>query len=204
MERMGPGRAKFDDGGGNTAGKAVPAARIAAATAVAALLAGCSVTVQPKNAAATHPLGATTPSASSAAPSTPSPSPTPTPDKPASTPSVGKDVDHTACTAVREALLTAEQKVQADKDSPRRMGQDYKNAAAALRTQATKTKNSELKSTLQALGNAYSNLGADTTAHASTESDQQKVADASKPLDTLCGAKSGGTSSPASSSSSEH
>ncbi|GAA1978827.1 hypothetical protein [Catenulispora subtropica] len=191
MERMGPGNARHDDEGRNPAGRTVAAARAAAVTAAAAvLLAGCSVTVQPKNAAAARTLAPSTPSASAATPATPSADPTPTPDKPASTPSVGKDVDHTACTAVRQALLTAQQKVETDKDSPRRMGQDYKTAATALRTQATKTKNSELKSTLETLGTAYSALGTDTTAHASTEADQKKVAEASKPLDTLCGAKS--------------
>src|ERR1051326_7211763 len=128
------------------------AARLAAvATFTAAFLTACSVTVQPKNAAAVRPLTASTPSAS-AAPSTPTP--TPTPDKPTSTPSVGKDVDHTVCTAVRTALLSAQQKVAADKESPRRMGVDYKNAASALRTQATKTKNSELKTTLETLASA--------------------------------------------------
>ncbi|MFD0632684.1 hypothetical protein ACFQ9X_14875 [Catenulispora yoronensis] len=169
---------------------AAAAKAVAAAVATTALLAGCSVTVQPKNAASTHALTTSTPSASTAPATTPSPQPTPTPDKPSSTPSVGKDVDHTACTAVRQALLTAQQKVESDKDSPKHMGADYKTAATALRTQATKTKNTELKTTLQALANAYSGLGSDTTAHASTEADQKKVAEAAKPLDTLCGAKS--------------
>ncbi|MBW8807208.1 MAG: hypothetical protein JF587_25660 [Catenulisporales bacterium] len=164
------------------------AARLAAvATVTAAFLTACSVTVQPKNAAAVHPLSSGT-SSSSAASSTPTP--TPTPDKPTSTPSVGKDVDHTVCTAVREALLTAQQKVAADKESPRHMGTDYRTAAGALRTQAAKTKNSELKTTLEALASAYQGLGNDTIAHASTENDQKKVTEASKPLDTLCGAKS--------------
>lgn len=192
MERMGPGRGQLDDGSGDTAGRTVAAVRaVAAAAATVALvtgLAACSVTVNPKNAAASHPLTPGTPAASSAA--TPTPDPTPTPDKPASTPSVGKDVDHPVCVAVRQALLTAQQKVETDKESPKRMGQDYKTAATALRTQATKTKNTELKTTLETLGNAYSNLGADTTAHDSTDGDKKKVAEAAKPLDTLCGAKS--------------
>lgn len=192
MERIGPGRTKHDDGDERTTGRTVgPAKAAAVTTAAAALILGlgaCSVTVKPKNAAAARPLTTTTPTATSAA--SPTPDPTPTPDKPSSTPSVGKDVDHTACTAVRQALLTAEQKVETDKDSPRRMSQDYKTAASALRTQAARTKNSELKTALETLGTAYYNLGSDTAAHDSTDSDKKKVADAAKPLDTLCGAKS--------------
>lgn len=157
-------------------------AAVATVTVTAALLTACSVTVQPKNVAATRPLSSGTSSTSAA-----SPTPTPTPDKPTSTPSVGKDVDRSACTAVREALLTAQQKVAADKESPRRMGTDYRTAASALRSQALKTKNSELKTTLESLASAYTGLGNDTTAHASTENDQKKVMEASKPLDTLCG-----------------
>jgi hypothetical protein len=191
MERMGPGHAGHDDEGGKTAGRTVAAARAVAVTAAAAvLLAGCSVTVQPKNAAATRPLSSSTPSATVSTPAPPSQDPTSTPAKPTSTPSVGKDVDHTACTAVRQALLTAQQKLQTDKESPHKMGQDYKAAATAVRTQAAKTKNSELKSALETLGNAYAALGTDTTAHAATETDQRKVTEAAKPLDTLCGAKS--------------
>lgn len=193
MERNGPGHKVLDETGSDiadisaddSAGKTLSTARLAAvATVTAALLAACSVTVQPKNAAATRPLSSGTPSASAASST---PTPTPTPDKPTSTPSVGKDVDHTACTAVRTALLTAQQKVETDKESPRRMGLDYKNAATALRTQATKTKNHELKSALDTLASAYSGLGADTAARASTEADQKKVTEAAKPLDTLCG-----------------
>ncbi|NUR62724.1 MAG: hypothetical protein HOV87_29325 [Catenulispora sp.] len=192
MERIGAGRTKHDDGDVRTTGRTVGPAKAAAVTAAAAAvvlaLGACSVTVKPKNAAAARPLTPTTPAATSAA--SPTPTPKPTPDKPTSTPSVGKDVDHTVCTAVRQALVTAQQKVETDKDSPHRMGQDYRTAASTLRSQAVKTKNTELKTVLETLGNAYSNLGADTAAHDSTDNDKKKVADAAKPLDTLCGAKS--------------
>jgi len=170
----------------------LPAARVTAVALVAAVaavaLAGCSVTVQPKNAAAAQSLtgGTPSPSATNSAPSSAAGT---TPDQSASSSSEGKDVDHTACTNVREALQTLQQKVEADKSSPRRTGQDYKTAATALRTQATKTDNSELKSALRTLANDYSVLGTDTTNHNSTTADLKKVEDASTPLDTLCGAK---------------
>jgi hypothetical protein len=154
---------------------------------MAAALAGCSVTVQPKNAAATHPLS-TAPSASAVStPSTAESSATPAP---ATSSSVGKDVDHTTCTTVREDLLNTQQKVLDDKNSPRHMAQDYRNAAYDLRQQSYKTKNSDLKDTLVAVASAYTTLGSDVANHDSTDNDLKKVAEASQPLATLCGAKS--------------
>lgn len=189
MERMGSRRTGHESGNGNTVGGRVGALRAAAVTvAVAAALAGCSVTVQPKKAAASQPLSPT-PSATSAA--------TPSADAsssasatPSTSPSAGKDVDHAACTAVREDLLNTQQKVQADKNSPKRMGQDYKNAAYNLRTQAGKTKSTELKTTLDAVAAAYVTLGTDVTNHDPTDADLKKVEEVSQPLATLCGAKS--------------
>jgi hypothetical protein len=157
------------------------------AVAVATALAGCSVTVQPKKAAASHPLSST-PSASAV--STPSADASSASATPSTSASVGKDVDHAACTAVREDLLSTEQKVQADKSSPRHMATDYRNAAYNLRTQANKTKNTDLKDTLEQVASAYTTLGNDVANHDSTDTDMQKVADVSKPLATLCGAKS--------------
>jgi hypothetical protein len=172
----------------NTAGRAVAAVRATAVTVVvAAVLAGCSVTVQPKNAAASHPLSSTPSPSAASTPSTDVSSPSATPSTSAS---VGKDVDHTVCTTVREDLLNTQQKVLDDKNSPRHMSQDYKNAAYNLRTQATKTKNSDLKDTLQQVASAYTTLATDVANHDSIDSDLKKVAEVSQPLGTLCGAKS--------------
>jgi hypothetical protein len=156
---------------------------------VVAALAGCSVTVQPKNAAAARPLTSSTPTlsaASSTAPSTAasssSPSPTPAPS----------DVDHTACTNVRETLATLKDKLETDKESASRTAQDYRNAGYALRSQSTKTKNSDLKSALKTIASDYLTVGYDAANHDSTEADLGKTLEASKPLGTLCGG--GGTS----------
>lgn len=199
MERMGPRRAGDENGDGTTAGRTGAVRAAAATVAVVAALAGCSVTVQPKNAAATRPLTSSpTPSASSGtAPSTsasaasPSSSPSPTP--------APSDVDHSACTSVREALSTLRDKLETDKNSASRTAQDYRNAGYSLRTQGTKTKNSELKSTLKTVASDYLTVGSEAANHESTEADLTKVADASKPLSTLCG---GGSSSTGSSSTS--
>jgi len=228
MERMGSRRAGEQNGDGNVAGQPIAgqstagqsiagksiagksiagqtsagrtgAVRVAAATVavvVAAALAGCSVTVQPKNAAASRPLSSSpTPSSvSSSAPSTSaassstSPSPTVTPS----------DVDHTVCTNVREALATLKSKLETDKGSVSKTSQDYRTAGTALRTQDLKTDNSDLKATLKTVGTDYQNVGHDIANHESADSDLGKVADASKPLSTLCG---GGSSSSSSSSS---
>ena len=183
MERMGPRRVAQENGDGTTAGR-VGAVRAAAATvAVAAVLAGCSVTVQPKNAAASRPLTSSpTPSAtSSAAPTTsaPSTSATPTP-----TPS---DVDKTVCTNVRDALKTLQEKLVTHKDSASRTATDYRNAAYDLRQQSYKTKNTDLKQTLATVASDYSTVGSDAANHDSTDADLVKAAEASKPLMTLCG-----------------
>jgi len=166
---------------------------VTVAVVATATLAGCSVTVQPKNAAATRPLDSATATPSASAPAT-APSGdagSASPDQSASSSSSeGADVDHAACTAVRQALLTVQQKVEADKNSRSRMADDYKAAATTLRTQATKTKDSDLKTALQALANGYQALGADTSKHNSTTADLKKVTEDAKPLDTLCGAKS--------------
>jgi hypothetical protein len=198
MERMGPRRAGERNGDGTTAGR-TGAARVAAATAAvvaAAALTGCSVTVQPKNAAASRPLSSSpTPSAvstsvpSTSAASSSSASPTPTPS----------DVDHTVCTNVHQVLATLKSKLATDKDSVSRTSLDYRNAGTALRTQDAKTDNADLKATLKTVGTDYQNVGRDVTNHESTDSDLSKVADASKPLSTLCGGGGSGSSSGSSS-----
>jgi hypothetical protein len=96
-------------------------------------------------------------------------------------------VDHTACSNVRDALLTLKQKLPADKDSAHRTATDYRNAAYTLHLQAGKTKNSDLKTTLQTVSSDYYTVGSDAANHDSTDADLAKVADASKPLQTLCG-----------------
>lgn len=198
MERMGSLCAGDENGDGTiaarTGGVRIGAVRAAAVTAVAAAaLAGCSVTVQPKNAAAARPLSssASTPApsaASSAAPSTTassSPSPTPAPS----------DVDHAVCTNVRDALATLKDKLETDKESASRTAQDYRNAGYSLRAQSTKTKNSDLKSTLKTIASDYLTVGYDAANHDSTEADLGKTLEASKPLATLCGGGSGSGSS---------
>lgn len=216
MERMGPRCAGDENGDGATAGRTTGAVRIGAVrigavratavtAAVVAALAGCSVTVQPKNAAAARPLTSSTPtpSAASSAPSTTassSQSPTPAPS----------DVDHTACTNVREALATLRDKLESDKESASRTAQDYRTAGYSLRSQSTKTKNSDLKSALRTIASDYLTVGYDAANRYSTEADLGKTLDASKSLATLCGGGSsssgssttGGSSSSATSSSS--
>jgi hypothetical protein len=149
----------------------------------AVLLTGCSVTVQPK-----HPVAAATVSQppTTAAPST---TPTSTPSKPAA-----KDVDHTTCEAVRAILLTAQTKVGgADKSSPRRMGADFKAAGTAIRGEAQKTKNTDLKSTLTQMATDYETLGTNVAAgrsKATTDADLKKISDIGPHLDDLCPEKS--------------
>jgi hypothetical protein len=170
MERLGPG---VEAGAGMRARTAL----IGACTAL--LLAGCSVTVQPK-----HPLAAAT----STAPTAPTTSAPVTPTTPKPEP---KDVDHTACLAVRSAMLTAQQKVSgADKTSKRRMGTDYKEVGTALRTQAGKTKNSDLKTTLTQFASDYEALGSDVAAGRNTDADLKKITDLGPHLDELCPQKS--------------
>lgn len=199
MERMGPRRAGEENGDGAIAGR-TGAARVTAATTLAlvaaAALTGCSVTVQPKNAAASRPLSSTpTPSAptpssaSSSAPSTraassSAPSPTSTPS----------DVDHAVCTNVREALATLKSKLETDKESVSRTAQDYRNAGTTLRTEDSKTDNADLRATLKTVGTDYQSVGHDIAYHESPDSDLGKAADASKPLSTLCGGGSGSSS----------
>ena len=170
MERLGPG---VEAGTGMRARTAL----IGVCTAL--LLAGCSVTVQPK-----HPVAVGT----TAAPTTPSTSAPVTHTTPKPEP---KDVDHTVCLAVRSALLTAQQKVSgADKNSKRRMGADYKDVGTALRTQAGKTKDSDLKSTLNQFASDYEALGSDVAAGRNTDADLKKITDLGPHLDELCPQKS--------------
>ena len=199
MERMGPRRAGDENGVGTTAGRAGVVRATAVTAAVVAALAGCSVTVQPKNAAATRPLTSSTPTPSATASSTTSAAPSTSTlstsaASPTATPS---DVDHTVCSNVRDVLATLKSKLVTDKDSDSRMGQDYRTAGTALRVQDTKTDNTDLKSTLKTVGTDYQNVGRDFTNHASSDDDLAKAAEASKPLSTLCG----GGSSPSSASS---
>ena len=177
MERLGPGV---------SAGSGIRAATVTAVGVCAAvLLAGCSVTVQPK-----HPVAVATtvphPTTTSAAPTT-----TPPPSTPKPAP---KDVDHTACTAVRAGLLLAEQKVGgADKSSPRRMGADFKAAGVAIRAESLRTKNSDLKATLTQLATDYETLGSDVSAgkpKETTDADLKKITDMGPKLDELCPQKS--------------
>src|SRR5690348_12129720 len=122
MERLGPGV---------IAGAGFRATVTAAAgVCVAVLLAGCSVTVQPK-----HPVAAATPSQPASSTPSSTASPTPTPVKT----TAAKDVDHTVCAAVRADLLSAQQKVGgADKNDARKMGADFKAAGTALKSQSQK------------------------------------------------------------------
>lgn len=187
MERMGSRSAAQENGDGTSAERAGGVRAVAVTVAVVAALAGCSVTVNPKNAAASRPLSTSqTPTASAASSSVPSTSAQSTSATPTPTPS---DVDHTACGNVRDALQTLQQKLEADKDSAHRTATDYRNAASSLRLQATKTKSSDLKTTLQAVANDYSTVGTDAANHDSTVADLAKTAEASKPLRTLCGAQ---------------
>jgi hypothetical protein len=193
MERMGPRRAGDENGDGTTAGRAGAVRAAAVTVAVVAALAGCSVTVKPKNAAASRPLTSSSPTpsavASSTAPSTsaaPSSSASPTP-----TPS---DIDHTVCTNVRDVLATLKSKLTTDKDSDSRSAQDYRTAGTALRVQDTKTDNSDLKATLKAVGTAYQTVGHDVANQVSAVDDLAKAAEASKPLSTMCGGGSGPSS----------
>jgi hypothetical protein len=196
MERMGSRRAGQENGDGTTAGRAGAVrvratATVAVTVAAVAALAGCSVTVQPKNAAASRPLSSSpTPSGvSSSAPSTSAASssatPTPTPT----------DVDHAACTNVRDALETLNKKLVTDKDSASRSAQDFRNAGYALRTQGNKTKNSDLKSALKTVSSDYLTVGSDAANHESTTTDLGKASEDSKPLSTLCGGGSSGSTS---------
>jgi hypothetical protein len=205
MERMGSRRAGVQGGDGTIAGRS-GAVRVAAATAAvvaAAALTGCSVTVQPKNAAASRPLSSkpapssvssSVLSTSAATSSSASASPTITPS----------DVDHTVCTNVREVLATLKSKLEADKGSVSRTSADYRNAGTALRTQDAKTDNADLKATLKTVGTDYQNVGRDVSNRDSPDTDLGKAADASKPLSTLCGAGSSSSSAsgPGSTSSS--
>ena len=202
MERMGSRRAGQENGDGTSAGRAgvgrVTAASVAVTVAAVTALAGCSVTVQPKNAAASRPLSSSpTPSAAATSPSAPSPSASSSSAAPTPTPS---DVDHAACGNVRDALETLSQKLQTDKDSASRSAQDYRNAGYALRTQGNKTKNSDLKAALKTIAADYLTVGYDAANHDSTDADLGKVAEASKPLGTLCGGGSGSSSGSTSSS----
>ncbi|WP_194915979.1 hypothetical protein [Catenulispora rubra] len=202
MERMAPRRGGDENGDATTAGRAGAVRAAAATVAVVAALAGCSVTVQPKNAAATRPLTSSSPTpsatatasgtSSTAAPSTSAPS-TSAATSPTATPS---DVDHTVCSNVRDVLATLKSKLATDKDSDSRTGQDYRTAGTALRVQDTKTDNPDLRATLKAVGTDYQNVGRDVTNHASADDDLAKAADASKPLATLCGGGSGASSTP--------
>jgi hypothetical protein len=171
MERMGPG-VKMGAG---------VRARTALIGACAALLVtGCSVTVQPK-----HPVAAVVTPSATASP-TPSAPVAPTTPKPPP-----KDVDHTACQAVRGAMLTAEQKVVGvDKSSKRRMGADFKEVGTALRTQAQKTKDSDLKTVLTQFAGVYETLGTDVAAGKNTDADQKKITELGPRLDELCPQKS--------------
>lgn len=191
MERIGPRRAGDENGDGTTSGRTGAVRAAAVTVAVVAALAGCSVTVQPKNAAATSPLTSspTSSAASSAAASTsaPSSSPSPTP--------APSDVDHTVCVNVRAALATLKSKLATDKGSASRSAVDYHNAGTALRTQDSKTDNAQLKSTLRTVGTDYQTVGHDVANHESTDADLGKVAEASKPLSTLCGVSIGSTGS---------
>ncbi|MEY9858003.1 ribosomal protein L12E/L44/L45/RPP1/RPP2 [Catenulispora sp. GAS73] len=194
MERMGPRRAGDENGVGTTAGRAGVVRATAVTAAVVAALAGCSVTVQPKNAAATRPLTSSSPTpsatASSAAPSTSAAStsaasPTPTPS----------DVDHTVCSNVRDVLATLKSKLATDKDSHSRSAQDYRTAGNALHVQDTKTDNSDLRATLKTVGTDYQNVGHDVANYESADADLAKAVEASKPLATLCGGGSGTSTS---------
>ncbi len=171
MEPLGPG---VSAGTGYRAAVAVLAAALAAT-----LLAGCSVTVQPKNVAAVGTPSE--PPTSTASPTPGKPTPTTTP-KPAA-----KDVDHPVCVAVRTAMLTAQQKVGGtDKADPRKMGNDFKAAGIALRGQALKTKNTDLRATLEQVGTDYENLGANVAAKRPTDTDLKKIAEIGPHLDQLC------------------
>jgi hypothetical protein len=194
MERMGPRGAAQENGDGTTAGRAGAVRVTAVAVAMAAALAGCSVTVQPKNAAASSPLSSTpTPSAvssSSTAASTTASSSAPAPSTPAPS-----DVDHTVCTNVRQVLATLKDKLATDKNSTSRTALDYRTAGAALHTQDTKTDNADLKATLKTVGTDYQTVGHEIANRESPDSDLSKAMDASKPLATLCGGGGSGSSS---------
>lgn len=201
MERMGSRRAGEQDGDGAICGR-TGAVRIAAATAgviAAAALTGCSVTVQPKNAAASRPLSSSSASsaASSSAPSSSAAASSASSSASASPTVTPSDVDHTVCTNVREVLATLKSKLETDKGSVSRTALDYRNAGTALRTQDAKTDNADLKATLKTVGTDYQNVGRDVTNHDSTDADLGKAADASKPLSTLCGGGGGSGSSSA-------
>src|SRR5258708_1544164 len=132
------------------------------------LLAGCSVTVQPK-----HPVAAATSSKPTGTATTPSAPASSTPSKAAP-----KDVDHTVCQAVRADLSTGQQKVGGtDKASPRKMGADFKAAGDSLRSESQKTKDTELKATLTQLATDYDSLGANVAAKRPTDADLKKIAE---------------------------
>ena len=206
MERMGPRRAGDENGDGTTAGRAGAVRTAAVTAAVVAALAGCSVTVQPKNAAATRPLTSSSPTPSATASSTSStaaPSTSGASTSAASPTATPSDVDHTVCSNVRDVLATLKSKLVTDKNSHSRTGQDYRTAGTALHVQDTKTDNSDLRATLKAAGTAYQNVGRDVTNYESSDADLAKAVEASKPLSTLCGGGSStgtGTSTTASSS----
>ena len=205
MERMGPRRAGDENGDGATAGRAGAVRAAAVGVAVAAALAGCSVTVQPKNAASSRPLTSSSPTPSVAASST-APSAgagSASSSASASPTTVSTDVDHSTCANVREVLATLKSKLDTDKDSISRTAQDYRTAGSALRTQDSLTDNSELKATLKTIGIDYQTVGHDIANHESADADLGKAAEASKPLATLCGGGSGaGTGSGSASGSS--
>jgi hypothetical protein len=127
------------------------------------------------------PLTPSAPATPTSAPDATTHSATPTSPKP-----TGKDVDHPVCLAVRSAMLTAQQKAVTDKNEPRRLANDFKGAATALRTQAQKTKNTDLKTTLGKIAAAFDALGADVAAGKPTDADQKKIADVGPHLDELC------------------
>lgn len=185
MERMGSRRAAQENGDGTSAERTGGARAVAVTVAVVAALAGCSVTVNPKNAASSRPLSTSqTPTASAASSSVPSTSAPSTSASPTPTPS---DVDHTVCGTVRDTLATLKQKLETDKGSASRTAQDYRTAGSNLHLAGTKTKNSDLKAALKTIGTDYQTVGYDAANHDSTEGDLAKTADASKSLNTLCG-----------------
>lgn len=150
-----------------------------AGACAALLLTGCSVTVQPKHAAPVAAASTSAPATPAATSADPAPTPTPT------------DVDHPACLAVHEAMQTAQQKVTGpDKNSRRRTGNDYKDVATALRAQAQKTKDADLKSTLTQFAADYDQIASDVQNGRNTDADQKKIEDLGPHLDQLCPQKS--------------
>lgn len=201
MERMGPRRAGEQSGDGTIAGRSGAVRVVAATVAVvaSAALVGCSVTVQPKNAASSRPLSSSsTPTPSAASTSAPSKSAAPTSSSSTSPTAKPTDVDHTVCGDVRDVLATLRSKLATDKSSTSRTAQDYKTAGGELRNQDAQTDNADLKATLKAVGIDYQHVGHDVATLESADTDLGKAAEDSKPLGTLCGAESIPSSSPVS------